>query len=83
MECNYITSLYIMCYCSVTVDTYVKEALAEDKHLYVYKGCVKVPPLALIDDLITVTACGYKSTMANSYLNSKTAIKKLQFATEK
>ena len=62
--------------CSVTVDTYGKEALAEDKHLYVYKGCVKVPPLAMIDDLITVTECGYKSTMANSYLNSKTAIKK-------
>jgi hypothetical protein len=50
---------------------------------YAYKGCVKVPPLAMIDDLITVTECGYKSTMANSYLNSKTAIKKLQFGTQK
>ena len=69
--------------CSVTVDTYGKEALAEDKHQYIYKGCVKVPPLAMIDDLITVTECRYKSTMANSYLNSKTAVKKLQFGIEK
>ena len=69
--------------CSVSVDTYGKEALEEDIHVYTYKGGVKVPPLAMVDDLIIVTECGYKSTMANSFINTKSAMKKLQFGTAK
>ena len=37
----------------------------------------------MIDDLITVSECGIRTTMINSYINTKTAIKKLQFGTEK
>ena len=69
--------------CSVSVDTYGKEALAEDIHIYTYKGGVRVPPLAMVDDLLIVTECGFKSTMANSYINTKSAMKKLQFGTQK
>ena len=69
--------------CSVSVDTYGKECMEERKHLYAYKGEVDVPPLAMVDDLIIVTACGYKATMANAFVNTKTNQKKLQFGTEK
>ena len=69
--------------CSLSVDTFGKECLREEKHLYAYKGEVGVPPLAMVDDLLLVTECGYKATMANAYINTKSNLKKLQFGTDK
>ena len=69
--------------CSVTVDSFGKECLAEDKYLYLYKDSVKIPILSMVDDALAVTECGYKSSMMNSYLNTKTNIKKLQYGTTK
>ena len=37
--------------CSITIDTFGKECLEEEKHLYIYKGVVGVPPLAMVDDV--------------------------------
>ena len=51
--------------------------------MYFYKDEVPVPPLAMVDDLLIVTECGYKSSMANLYINTKTNLKKLQFGTDK
>ena len=69
--------------CSMSVDTYGKECLTKKKHLYSYKGEGDVPPLAMVDDLLVVTECGYKATMANAFINTKSNLKKLQFGTEK
>ena len=41
--------------CSVQVDTFGKECVEEEKHLYMYKEEVGIPPLAMIDDLISVS----------------------------
>ena len=69
--------------CSVSVDTYGRECLKTDKYLYDYKDTVKVPMLAMVDDVVIVSECGYKATMANSYINMKSNMKKLQFGTNK
>jgi hypothetical protein len=63
--------------CCVSVDTYGKECLNT------YKGEVGVPPLAMVDDLMIVTECGYKASMANAYINAKSNLKELQFGTDK
>ena len=68
---------------SLQVDTMGKECLEEGKHLYFYKNIVPIPPLGLVDDLFTISLCGYKTSMMNQYINSKTAMKKLQFGTSK
>ena len=68
---------------SLQVDTIGKECLAESKHLYYYKDKVAIPPLGLVDDLFTISTCGVKTTMMNSFINSKTAMKRLQFGTSK
>ena len=39
--------------------------------------------LTMVDDAIAVTECGNKSCMMNAYLNTKTAIKKLQYGVQK
>ena len=69
--------------CSLSVDTFGKECVSEEKRLYAYKGKVWVPPLVIIDDLLLATECGHKATMANAYINTKSNIKKLQFGTDK
>ena len=61
--------------CSVQVDTIGKECIEEKKTLYQYKG--------MVDDIISVSKCGINSLLMNSFLNSKTNIKKLQFGTQK
>jgi hypothetical protein len=37
----------------------------------------------MVDDLFTISTCGFKTTMMNQFLNSKTAMKRLQFGTKK
>ena len=69
--------------CSVLVDTFGKECLEQEKYLYMYKGEVGIPPLAMVDDLITVANCGTESVIMNSYLNAKASVKKLQFGMSK
>ena len=68
---------------SLQVDTMGKECLEERKHLYYFKNTVPIPPLGLVDDLFTISTCGFKTTMMNTYINSKTAMKRLQFGTSK
>jgi hypothetical protein len=68
---------------SLQVDTMGKECLEEGKHLYYYKDKVPVSALGMVDDLLTISECGYKTTLMNKYINCKTAMKKLQFGTSK
>ena len=57
--------------CSVQVDSFGKECLLENKHLYYYRGKVGVPPLAMVDDLLEVSNCGIETVKTNGFLNAK------------
>ena len=65
------------------VDTIGKECLDENKYLFMYKDCVPVGPLGMVDDLIGITEAGYKAQELNTFINLKTADKKLQFGLDK
>ena len=65
------------------MDSFGKECLLEDKHLYYYKDEVPVPILTMVDDALAITECGFKASEMNAYLNTKTNIKKLQYGVEK
>ena len=69
--------------CSVSIDTFGKECLEEEKHLYNYKNEVGVPPLAMVDDIACVAACGLDAVAVNAFINAKTNVKKLQFGLDK
>ena len=56
---------------------------AREKLPYIYKGKVGVPPLAMVDDLVCISKCGIESVKMNSYINSKSNLKKLQFGLSK
>ena len=70
-------------FCGKLVDGIGKECLENNKYTYKYKEKVEIPPLIMIDDLIAISECGPKTALMNSFINTKTAIKKLQFGTEK
>ena len=69
--------------CSVTVDSFGKECLEDETHLYYYKDEVPIPLLTMVDDALAVTECGFKADMMNAFLNTKTKIKKLQYGVKK
>jgi hypothetical protein len=48
-----------------------------------YKDIVGIPPLAMMDDLVSVSKCGIDSVVMNAFLNSKSDVKKLQFGISK
>jgi hypothetical protein len=65
------------------VDSFGKECLDENKYTYMYKGEVESPPLGMVDDLLCISECGYKTAMLNSFMKFKTNSKKLQFGVDK
>ena len=70
-------------FCSKQVDTFGQECLMEKRHTYLYRGEVEIPPLSMVDDLLCVSECGYKTKTANAFLAFKTDSKKLQFGAQK
>ena len=42
-----------------------------------------IGPLGMVDDLLTISECGYKTNLVNQYINFKTGTKRLQFGTSK
>ena len=65
--------------CSVQIDTLGKEMLAEESdNLYKYKGYVRIPPMALIDNILTITSCGIDSIKMNAAVQSKVNNKRLE-----
>ena len=68
---------------SSTVDTFGKECYQQDKHLYWYRNLTPVSLLTMIDDVLSLSYCGPKSTQIQEYINIKTGSKKLQYSTGK
>ena len=72
--------------CAVTMDVIGKETeTIEENHknLIKYKNIVAIPPLEMIDDLLTFAECGQKSKKMNTYINAKIELKKLELSDKK
>ena len=66
--------------CSNSIDGVGKFA-KENNQSYSYKNLVQVIPLAMIDDLMSITTCGMKSIEMNISINILIEFKKLTFNT--
>ena len=64
--------------CSNSIDTVGKFAL-ENGHHFLYKNLARVIPLAMVDDLLSMSSCGFESTAINTSINTIIELKKLQF----
>ena len=66
--------------CSNSIDTVGKYCEA-DGHIYKYKNISKVIPLAMVDDLLSVSPCGTKTIAMNVTINTLIELKKMKFHT--
>ena len=69
--------------CSNSMDQIGKKSMKTGENLYVYKNEVKVPPLAMVDDLIAVSKCGNNSLDTNIMINTEIDMKNLRLDTPK
>ena len=69
--------------CSVQIDSLGKDCLTENKGIYKYKECISIPPLSMVDDIITVSACGVDSITVNAIVQAKVECKRLELGPEK
>ena len=57
--------------CAVQTDKIGKDAIENNEYLYMYKGNVGIPTLAMIDDLAKISECGTPAVMDNAYINAR------------
>ena len=67
----------------VQVDTLGRDSYMYSEALFVYKGCVFVPPLSMCDDVASIAKCGIDSIKTNAIINAKIESKKLEFSHSK
>ena len=68
---------------SVQLDTLGRDCYMRQEGLYLYNGCVSVPPLQMIDDVASFAQCGPQSVVTNAIINAKIESKKLEFGPTK
>ena len=50
--------------------------------MYKYRGLVSIPPLEMVDNVITAVECGFKSVRLNAAVNLFLDSKKLSLSTK-
>ena len=69
--------------CTTTMDGLPKQILQDAQSMYKYRGEVSIPPLEMVDDVITAVECGSKSVKLNAAVNAFIESKKLSLSTSK
>ena len=57
--------------CAVQTDKMGKDAMNNNEYLYMYKGKIGIPTLAMVDDIAKISVCGTPSVMDNAYINAR------------
>jgi hypothetical protein len=71
----------LMCTCSM--DKLGKQAYGDRNILYQYKGVVQVPPLQMVDVVISASKCGSQVVSTNSAVTTFSKLKKLELSESK
>ena len=69
--------------CTSTMDKLCKIIQQEEQVLYKYRGIVSVPPLEMVDDVITASKCGSTAVALHTIVNSFMDTKKLKLSFDK
>ena len=69
--------------CTATMDKLCKLIYDNEELLFKYKGIVNIPPLEMVDDILTAVKCGDKSIALNAAVNRFVEEKKLKLSANK
>ena len=67
--------------CSVSIDKIGKLCTERGEHIFKYNNLGNIVPLAMVDDLLGVASCGFKSLSLNTFMNTQIEMKRLKFHT--
>ena len=70
-------------FCTSTMDKLAKSVYKDKTLVYKYKGVAEVPPLEMVDDVLTISKCSITSLTMNVVVNSFMENKKLKLSSEK
>ena len=76
-------SLWGSMFCVVLMDKLGQAAYSNPELLYYYRGLVATPPLQMVDDVLGVQKCSYKSLRFNSTINTFMDLEKLKLSQKK
>ena len=65
------------------IDKFGKQCLDDNKHIFMYRDAIPIAPLAMCDDLLVISECGYKTNLAAAYINNQARLNSLQFGISK
>ena len=69
--------------CTKSIDKLAKEVYCRKELLYMYKGVAAVPPLLMVDDILTISKCSITATALNATVNAFIESKKLKLSHDK
>ena len=69
--------------CTCTMDKLGKQAYSDPNLLYKYINEVEVPPLEMVDDVITASKCGNQAVITNAAVTTFAKLKKLESSEQK
>ena len=69
--------------CTSSMDQLCKFILQHEHLLYKYRGKLKVPPLQMVDDVISAAKCGSTSSALNAAVNAFMDLKKFRLGVDK
>jgi hypothetical protein len=69
--------------CTVSMDKLCKLILQDEQVLYKYRGKVSVPPLEMVDDIISPVNCGSTASALNATVNAFIETKRLKLSAAK
>ena len=67
-------------FCTCSMDKLAKLVYGNKSLIYKYKGVADVPPLEMVDDVLTITKCSITSVAMNATVNAFIENKKLQLS---
>ena len=69
--------------CTTSIDNLAKEVYSRPELLYKYKGVADVPPLLMVDDILTISKCSATTSALNATVNAFIGCKKLKLSHKK
>jgi len=70
----------------IMASTFIEKFGSESENenfTYIYRDQVKIPPLTMLDDILSIVECSYKSNNMIGYLNAQARLNSLMFNTKK
>ena len=68
--------------CTTTMDSLPQQVLQDSQLMYKYRGLVSIPPLEMVDNVITAVECGSKSVKLNAAVSAFIDSKKRSLSTK-